>query len=118
VGSPAAPSASLTSALRLASGDATASLAAVWIVGFEQQQPDQHEGDQQDDQRDQCLHDPGRQHRLLEQRAVDRDRRPALGLHEQLERAGLGWPRQNRLTGLTRILANPPSRARRPRPVA
>src|SRR6478735_2994841 len=34
VGSPASPSASLTSLRRSAMGDSTASLAAVWMVGF------------------------------------------------------------------------------------
>ena len=41
------------------------------------------------DQRQQRLEEPGREDGLLEQRAVDRDRRPALRPHEQLERPGL-----------------------------
>ena len=89
VGRPAAPSASLTSALRLASGEATASVTAESRVGSEQQHPDQDEGDQQHDQREQRLQEPRREHGFLEERAVDSDRGAALGRDEQLERTGL-----------------------------
>ena len=107
MGSPAAPSASLTSALRLASGDATASLAAVWIVGLSSSSQISTRAISSTISAISAFMNQGGSTDSWSSVPSIVIGVPPSGFTNSWNGRVLGWPRQNRLTGLTRIFANP-----------
>ena len=107
VGRPAAPSASLTSALRLASGEATASLAAVWMVGLSSSSQMSTSAISSTISASSALKNQDGSIDSWSSVPSMVIGTPPSGLTNSWNGRVLGWPRQNRLTGLTRTLAKP-----------